>query len=117
MAHEFNHLELRSTQVDRASTFYRDLFGWKLQPEPQMSYTLFTAGEGPGGGMMQLENKDGPSHWVPYVHVADIEASVKQAKKLGATLKQEIMAIPGYGRIAVLADPSGTPIGLSQPAQ
>jgi hypothetical protein len=117
MAHEFNHLELRSTKLDKAQAFYKSLFKWKLQAMPEMSYTLFTAGEGPGGGMMQLEKKGGPSHWVPYVRVKNIRATVKKAKSLGAKVLADVMLIPGYGQIAVLADPSGTPIGLSQPAE
>lgn len=117
MAHEFNHLELRSTRPDKAAAFYKKLFNWKIQPMPEMHYTLFTAGKGPGGGMMKIARKDGPPHWVPYVRVANIRVAVKKAKTLGAKVLADVMDIPGYGKIAVLADPSGTPIGLSQPAK
>jgi predicted enzyme related to lactoylglutathione lyase len=54
---------------------------------------------------------------VPYVRVKNIRATVKKAKSLGAKVLADVMLIPGYGQIAVLADPSGTPIGLSQPAE
>jgi uncharacterized protein YndB with AHSA1/START domain/predicted enzyme related to lactoylglutathione lyase len=117
MAHEFNHIELQSTAVAKSETFYKKLFGWKVQPMPDMHYALFTAGKGPGGGMAQLDKKQGPSHWIPYVRVTSIRTSIRKAKALGAKVLMDVVKIPGYGQIAVLKDPSGAPIGLSQPAR
>ncbi len=116
MAQPFIHMELRSPDVKKAEKFYQTLFGWELRPVPEMSYTLFTAGSGPAGGMMQAES-DGTPHWVPYVSVTDIEAAVKQAKALGAKVRMDIQEIPGQGKIAVLGDPAGSPIGLHQAAK
>jgi uncharacterized protein YndB with AHSA1/START domain/predicted enzyme related to lactoylglutathione lyase len=117
MAGEFNHLELHSTAVAKSETFYKQLFGWKLQPMPEMHYTLFAAGKGPGGGMAKLDKKRGASHWIPYVRVTNIRTAVRKAKALGAKVTMDVMKIPGYGQIAVLKDPSGAPIGLSQPGR
>ena len=116
MAQPFIHIELRSADAKKAGKFYETLFGWKLQPVPEMKYTLFTAGSGPGGGMMQAE-ADGTPHWVPYVSVTQIEATVKQATALGAKVRMAVTEIPGQGKVAVLGDPAGSPIGLFQPAK
>ncbi len=114
MAQRFVHMELRSPDLKKAESFYSGLFGWKLQPAPDMSYTLFNVGSLPSGGMMQAE-PDGTPHWVPYVGVGDIHAAVAQAQALGATVRRPVGEVPGYGLIAVLGDPGGSPIGVFQP--
>lgn len=116
MPNGFVHMELRSPDIKKAKTFYESLFGWKLQqaPVPGMDYTLFTPESGPGGGMMQAE-PDGTPHWLPYVHVLDIEAAMKKAQSLGAKVRTSVHEIPGFGLAAVLQDPAGSPIALFQP--
>jgi hypothetical protein len=116
MSQPFAHLELRSPDLKQAETFYAKLFGWTMKPYPgsAMPYTLFDTGRIPGGGMMQAE-PGGTPHWVPYVVVNDVAAAVKQAVALGAKVRQDVTEIPGMGKIAVLADPAGSPIGLVHP--
>jgi predicted enzyme related to lactoylglutathione lyase len=46
-------------------------------------------------------------HWLPYVGVADVAATVAQAKSLGATVQKDTTVIPNMGKYAVLADPQG----------
>ncbi len=56
MAHPFVHVELNTTDVDRAKSFYTSLFGWTLKDEDMgggMTYTMINVGEGTGGGMMK----------------------------------------------------------------
>ena len=55
MANPFVHVELNTTDLGKAKTFYKALFDWKLQdmPMPQGTYTLIEVGEGTGGGMMK----------------------------------------------------------------
>ena len=113
MSQPFTHIELRSPDLKKAENFYKTLFGWDLKPMPEMHYTLFTAGNGPGGGMMQAE-PDGTPHWVPYVEVANIEEALEKAKTMGAKVRMGITPIPGAGKVAVLGDPAGSPIGLFQ---
>ena len=56
MANPFVHVELATTDLDKAKSFYRSLFDWQLQDMEMgggMSYTMIGVGEGTGGGMMK----------------------------------------------------------------
>jgi predicted enzyme related to lactoylglutathione lyase len=33
------HVEIPAVNVEGAGKFYQDLFGWKIQPVPEMNYT------------------------------------------------------------------------------
>jgi predicted enzyme related to lactoylglutathione lyase len=55
-----------------------------------------------------------PPHWLPYVAVADTDATVMLAEGLGARVHVPPMDIPGAGRISVLADPQGAVFGLHE---
>jgi predicted enzyme related to lactoylglutathione lyase len=95
----------------KATAFYTQLFAWETAPMPGMAYTIFRNGTDYAGGMLQAA-EGRPSMWVPYVTVADTDASAAAAVKLGATLCMEPADIPNVGRIAVLTDPAGATFGL-----
>jgi predicted enzyme related to lactoylglutathione lyase len=108
------HVELSTTDVGRAKKFYTSLFDWTLRDVSEMDYTLFKAGENSGGGM--YENKDARSHWIPYVDVDDINASLEKAKSLGATVLKGPAEVPGQGWYCVLEDPTGAKFAMWQSA-
>ena len=70
--------------------------------------------------MYQLERaqleRGVPSHWTPYVRVADLEEALRRAGQLGGALVGGPMHVPGLARVALLQDPDGASIGLWQPA-
>ena len=84
MGNPFGHVELQTQDVAKAKKFYKALFDWKFQEIPDIDYTLIEVGEGTGGGMMQNPVPGSPSHWMAYVTVKDIQASMKKAASLGA---------------------------------
>jgi catechol 2,3-dioxygenase-like lactoylglutathione lyase family enzyme len=53
MANPFVHVELNTTDVDKAKAFYTKLFDWELRdmPMPSGMYTTIGVGEGTGGGL------------------------------------------------------------------
>jgi predicted enzyme related to lactoylglutathione lyase len=57
-----------------------------------------------------------PQMWMPYVKVANTDATVERAKQMGATFKMAAETIPKVGRVAVLTDPLGVPLGILQPS-
>lgn len=118
MANPFVHVELQSNDLKKAREFYAKLFDWKLEdvPMPGMgTYTTITVGEGTGGGMMVNQAKGMPSHWLAYVGVADIVASTKRAKELGAHIALDVTPVADIGTMSVIVDPSGAALGLWQP--
>nr|MBA2540470.1 VOC family protein [Deltaproteobacteria bacterium] len=53
-----------------------------------------------------------PHAWLPYVAVANTDATAEKAKKLGATIVVPPTDIPNVGRFAVLVDPQGSALGI-----
>src|SRR4051794_28720629 len=89
MANPFVHVELYTGDLSKAKAFYGKLFAWKLQEMPMPAegvggtYTMIDVGGGTGGGMVR-NPRPGGSHWLAYVGVDDVSASVRKASELGA---------------------------------
>jgi uncharacterized protein len=117
VANPFVHVELNSTDVNKAKAFYGKLFDWKLEeaPMPGGTYTMIGVGEGTGGGMMKQMIPGAPSSWLAYVGVDDIEASTKKAKSLGAIVMKDVTEVPGFGWLSIIVDPTGAMLGLWKP--
>lgn len=118
MANPFVHVELQSNDLKKARAFYAKLFDWKLEDVPMPgfgNYTTISVGEGTGGGMMTNQAKGMPSHWLAYVGVADIVASTKRARELGAQIALDVTPVADIGSMSVIVDPSGAALGLFEP--
>lgn len=84
------------------------------------SHTEWTNGETPLGGSMNLsedaKKAGAPPHWLAYVLVVDVDATVDRAKGLGGNVMVPAMDIPTVGRFAVITDPQGAFIAVYTPA-
>jgi predicted enzyme related to lactoylglutathione lyase len=116
MANPFVHVELNTTDVEEAKTFYRKLFEWELEdvPMPEFTYTMIKVGEGTGGGMMRQLIPDAPSFWLPYVAVPDVQAATRRARSLGAKVMKDVTAVLDMGWLSIIVDPTGAMLGLWQ---
>jgi len=107
------HFEICAKDLGKARDFYGKLFNWDLQHDEAMNYTMINVGEGGiGGGIMQAEEGKFPAYVAFYVQVDDLEASVKKAEELGATIIVPPTPIPNIGRFAMFNDLDGNMIGL-----
>ena len=115
---EFSWNELIAADETGQKNFYTDLFGWTAETgdDGKRPYTLFKKGDTMVGGMMKRPKPDGPTHWLAYVSVEDVDAVATRAKKLGGKIVIDPVDIPDVGRIAVVLDPQGVPIGLYRSA-
>jgi uncharacterized protein len=117
MANAFVHVELNTTDVDRAKAFYGKLFDWTLEDVPMGAagnYTLIKVEKGTGGGMMKHPMPGAPSAWLAYVEVADIAAATEKARSLGAQIIRDVTEVMGMGWLSILIDPTGAALGLWQ---
>ena len=116
MANPFIHVELNTTDVARAKSFYGELFDWKLRdvPMPDGAYTLIEVGEGTGGGLMKHPIPGAPSTWLAYVLVDDVKVATAKAKSLGAAILEDVTEVPGMGWFSLISDPTGAALGLWQ---
>jgi uncharacterized protein len=114
MANPFVHVELMSTDVGKAKSFYGKLFDWTLEDMAfgDMTYTMIRVGEGTGGGLMKNPMPDAPSMWLAYVQVNDLKAATSKAKSLGATVMKDTTEVPGAGSFSIITDPTGAMLGL-----
>lgn len=119
MANPFVHVELATTDPEKAKGFYGKLFDWKLedmQMGPEMTYTMIQPGEGTGGGLMKQLMPGAPSAWLAYVIVDDVKAATEKAKSLGARVMKDVAEVPGMGWFSIITDPTGAALGLWQNA-
>ena len=116
MSNAFVHVELNTTDVEKAKAFYGKLFEWTLEDVPMGEgvYTIIKPGKGPGGGMMKHPVPGAPSAWLAYVDVGDIQAATQKAKSLGATVMKEVTEVMGRGWLSIILDPTGAVLGLWQ---
>lgn len=111
--------ELVTTDESAAASFYGALFGWKAVPfgGSGMPYTLFKLNENDKGiaGMLKAPHPNVPSHWLPYIVVADIRVAAQKLADLGGHVIIPPMSVESVGEIAVVTDPTGAVFGLHQP--
>ena len=114
MGNPFVHVELMSTNVGKARTFYGKLFDWKLEdmPMPNGTYTMIGVGEGTGGGMMENPMPGAPSSWLAYVAVDDLKKAIDKAKTLGGKVMKDVTEVKDMGSFAIINDPTGAMFGL-----
>jgi uncharacterized protein len=109
--------ELWTPDAKTALAFYQTVFDYShdtMDMGPQGSYYILKGADGKmRGGLMQSTEPKAPPMWLPYVHVADCDASAAKAKQLGA---QQLVVpptdIPDVGRFALLIDPLGAALAI-----
>ena len=110
--------ELFTKDAKAAIAFYEKVFGFThdaMDMGPQGTYYILkdAGGKMRGGVMQQPSGTPVPSNWMPYIHVADCDASAAKATKLGAkSIMMPPTDIPNVGRFAVIIDPVGAAIAV-----
>jgi uncharacterized protein len=119
MQNPFVWHDLMTSDVSAAKKFYADVVGWSISDSgvPGMDYAVIKTGGFDVGGMMPLPPSapGGGPLWNGYIYSPDVDADAKTAVKLGGSIHQEAMDIPGVGRFAVIADPTGATFILFKP--
>lgn len=105
--------DLMTTDQAGAKSFYNQLVGWGTQPWQggDTPYTMWTDGDTPVGGVMDLpkEARDAgaPPHWIAYIAVTDVAEICSRVIELGGVVLHPATDIEGAGCFAVLQDPQG----------
>ena len=107
------HVEIPAVNVEGAGKFYESLFGWKIQPQPEMNYTMFEAGNGDEyGGFPQVSDENPAGQVLVYIASDDIDADLKKVEKLGGKVLHPKTEIPQTGWYGVFQDPTGNVLAV-----
>jgi predicted enzyme related to lactoylglutathione lyase len=113
-------VDLAASDEAAARRFYERLFDWTTKAHDLAGGTFrrFFAGNDAVASLYQLKGRHliqgVPSHWTPYVAVADTDRSAARAAALGASVVVAPFDVPGIARIALVQDPIGALFGLWQ---
>jgi len=110
------HFEIGSRDSEKASAFYRDLFGWKLESH---GVTHMVAPEEGGiPGHITTFEEEPRSYITFYVAVDDLQSTLVRAEALGGKTVIPPTEIPGgMGSFAWFSDIEGTIVGIWKGAE
>jgi predicted enzyme related to lactoylglutathione lyase len=115
--------ELVTTDPDGAWTFYSGMFDWHqveaIQTDKQGKYQMFGTGKRTLGGIItKPADMPGPSAWLYYTTVDDLDAALRRVKANGGRVLNGPMEVPGGDHVAQCMDPQGAIFALhrSRPA-
>ncbi|GAA2730310.1 VOC family protein [Streptomyces nogalater] len=118
-------VELYTPDIAAAAAFYRRVLGLETSgvPFPGGTYTCVNP-DGGGeeamfGGLVATAGDPARArsgaYWLPYFEVADTDAVVDRARRLGGAVRGPATTVPGVGRMAGLADPYGARFAVIRP--
>ncbi len=115
---KFVWFELVSRDPKKAQAFYGEVLGWKVQAFPMgdFTYEMIETPTGTVGGYAPPRSDRAPSHWISYVSVADVDASLQAAVAAGGKVIEPAFDVPNVGRMARIADPTGAELCLYRSA-
>ncbi|MET7683497.1 VOC family protein [Streptomyces sp. NPDC005423] len=114
-----NWLDVGSSDLDGAISFYSGLFGWQFQSAgPDAGgYGFFQLDGRTVAGGMQVGADQAPPAWTVYFQSADAEATAKAVEQARGTVLFQPMDVMGKGHMAVFADAAGCVFGVWQPGE
>lgn len=115
----FHWNELMTDDAEGMRKFYSDTLGWTFDdmPMPDGTYTICMSDGQPVGGIFPGSADGMPKGWFAYIAVDDIDARLEKAKASGAQVAKDPFDVPGVGRIAIVIQPDGSPVGWMTPAR
>ena len=113
-AHSVVWFEIPADNVERAKSFYGQLFGWKIEkfPGPMEYWHVDTGGsdDSPDGGMMKRQQ---PQQGITsYISVPSVDQFATKVQKLGGKICMPKTAVPQMGYFAVCQDPENNTFAL-----
>ena len=109
--------DLITDDIDAASAFYGDLFGWEFEdvPEHPGEFQLIRHNGVAIGGMVYHARDHADSaetQWIGSLSVTNVDSAVAVVRAQGGTVYAGPKDVPLRGRVAVVADPQGAVLAL-----
>ena len=110
-------IDLATKDAEASRKFYQDLFGWKVEvnPDPQYGgYGLAKQGGKDVAGIGPTQSPEQPSAWSLYVGTDDLTDLSRQVEAAGGKVVAPAFDVGDQGRMAVFQDPAGAFISAWQ---
>ena len=109
-------VDLGTTDLKTAKTFYAELFGWAYDDveTDSMPYTMASRKGLSAAGLGANQDPNMPSFWTTYFAVDDVDATAAKVAAAGGSLMVEPMEVMDAGRMALALDPGGAVFGIWQ---
>ncbi len=110
-------VDLGTPDLDAATAFYRELFGWDLVPGgPEVGgYGMLTLDGRNVGGVMTVSEEESPSAWSVSFQSPDIAATAAAVERAGGSAAFEPMDVLDLGSMGGFTDPAGAYFAAWQP--
>lgn len=111
-------IDLYSSDTDKATDFYGQLFGWTTEsagPEFGGYFTFLKDGKHVAGCMHNDGQEGYPDAWTVYLTTDDAGRTAAAAAAQGGRILLEPMAVAENGVMAMVVDPGQATIGVWQP--
>ncbi len=122
------HFEIQADNLERASKFYKEVFGWNIEKWEggSMEYWMIMTAEkdskepGINGGLLKRPAKTPPHEcgtnaYVCTVQVKSFDETAKKIKKAGGIVAMPKFAIPGMAWQGYFLDMEGNTFGIHEP--
>lgn len=110
------HFELPVDDVERASKFYANVFGWDIQAWGGEEYYLAATGmdDEPGIDGALLPRSPDLSHPTMHIEVPSVDETLEHVTQSKGEIVRPRAVIPGVGYVAYVRDPEGNVVGVFQ---
>ena len=111
------HTDLASSNPAATKSWAEKVLGWKFgmtMQTPNGDMYFFTYSD-KGGGAVRANNPPEIPGSIPYIHVADCQASYDRALKEGAEEMMSPTRVMEGVTVAIVRAPGGVPVGFSGP--
>jgi len=113
------HFEIYGDVPEALATFYRALFGWRVEQAPGVDYWRINLGAAEGTGLRSggIAHRPafGQQGWMIFLEVASVDEAMAIAQREGGSVLREKAAVPKTAWCAVIADPAGNAFGIWHP--
>lgn len=105
-------IDLTTENAADISDFYAKVVGWSPEPVPVEDYIDFAVSphgsDQASAGICHRKgpNSEVPAGWMIYIHVENLELSLKRCLELGGEKIGNVRDLGDYGRSCIIRDPA-----------
>jgi len=109
------HFEIGCDDLEKTSTFYKNIFGWEATPNGEHSLGIETGGEGIPGHFAQLAPDEAKRYINIYIETDTLEADLEAITAGGGKVIVPPVKLANGRTFAWFEDVSGNKVGLLSP--